>query len=309
MYLKDHGLVHKKAGEVIETVSSRNLEIALLAFYDGTEIIHHSLLKNSKWAIGPDEGWDALEFIYILSGELVLNLDKSNLSIKKGDYLKAIPIKKDCFFTAKVDTEFLYVTSQPVFHHYSHTIQKFRNLAIEVEQKDGYTAEHCNRIMKLSLLVADVMQLSAKELYQLNLGSFLHDIGKIKVPDHVLNKPGKLTDSEWAIMKSHPIYGKIIMEETKFPSLVEAAPIVEQHHERYDGKGYPYGLQKNEILIGASIVSVVDSYDAMTTDRVYRKALSIEEAFSEIQEGKESQFHPDVVDAFFSIEQKILEKE
>lgn len=163
--------------------------------------------------------------------------------------------------------------------------------------------------MKLSLLVADVMQLSAKELYQLNLGSFLHDIGKIKVPDHVLNKPGKLTDSEWAIMKSHPIYGKIIMEETKFPSLVEAAPIVEQHHERYDGKGYPYGLQKNEILIGASIVSVVDSYDAMTTDRVYRKALSIEEAFSEIQEGKESQFHPDVVDAFFSIEQKILEKE
>lgn len=83
MYLKDHGLVHKKAGEVIETVSSRNLEIALLAFYDGTEIIHHSLLKNSKWAIGPDEGWDALEFIYILSGELVLNLDKSNLSIKK----------------------------------------------------------------------------------------------------------------------------------------------------------------------------------------------------------------------------------
>lgn len=305
MYYDDYGIMYKTAGEVIEKVSNKDLEIGLMASFDGTEIIHHKLLKNSNWVIGPDDGWSALEFIYIITGELILTTDSTKLTLKKGDYLQALPVKKDCFFTAAVDTEFLYISSQPVFHHYSNIIQKFRDLAIEVEKKDGYTADHCSRIMRLSILLGEKMNLDTKELYQLNLGSFLHDIGKIKVPDHVLNKPGKLTKQEWRIMKSHPIYGRVILEESSFPSLLEASPIVEQHHERYNGTGYPYGLKKNEILTGAAIIAVADSYDAMTTDRVYRKALSKDEAFDEIKKGKETLYHPDVVDMFFAVEDKL----
>jgi HD-GYP domain-containing protein (c-di-GMP phosphodiesterase class II) len=305
MEIEEYGIVLKKNGQVIEKVSSNSLEIGLMSSFDGTEVIHHKLSKNSNWALGPDDGWNALEFIYILSGELILILNQQKKYLKSGDYLKAIPIKKDCFFTTETGAEFLYITSQPVFHHYSNTVQKFKNLAVAVEEKDGYTAEHCSRIMNLSMIIGKEMNLDAKALYQLNLGAFLHDIGKIKIPDNILNKPGSLTDKEWATMKKHPSFGRLIIEESNFPTLLEAAPIVEQHHERFNGSGYPNRLSKDDILIGSYIVAVVDSFDAMTTDRVYRKGMSNEEAFSEIQKGKETLYHPDVVDIFFSINEKI----
>jgi HD-GYP domain-containing protein (c-di-GMP phosphodiesterase class II) len=305
MGIEEYGLIFQKNGQVIEKVSTNTLEIGLMASFDGTEVIHHKLAKNSSWALGPDEGWEALEFIYILSGVITLILDQEKILLSPGDSLKAVPIKKDCFFTTEMGGEFLYVTSQPVFHHYSNTVQRFKNLAVAVEEKDGYTAEHCSRIMNLSMLIGKAMNLDAKSLYQLNLGSFLHDLGKIKVPDHILNKPGSLTSDEWVIMKQHPSFGREILEESNFPTLLEAAPIVEQHHERFNGSGYPFGLSKANILVGSYIVAVVDSFDAMTTDRVYRKGMSNDEAFSEIQRGRGTLYHPDVVDIFFLINNKI----
>lgn len=306
MNLAEFGLIYQKSNDVVEKVTLNGIEIGLMSSFDGTEVIHHKLHKNARWVIGPEEGWYALEFIYVLSGVLILCLEEEKIYLKPGDRLSAVPIKKDCFFTTHVGADFLYITSQPVFHNYSNTIQKFKELAISVEKKDGYTVEHCSRIKSLSMVIGEHIGLNNKELYQLNLGSFLHDIGKINIPDRVLKKPGKLTSDEWNIMKSHPTQGRMILEESNFPYLLEAAPIVEQHHERFDGSGYPYGIKNKEILIGSSIVAVVDSYDAMTTDRVYRKGMKKEEAFEEIYKGKGTLYHPDVVDTFFAVEDKII---
>ncbi|WP_062353927.1 HD-GYP domain-containing protein [Bacillus kwashiorkori] len=301
MHFKEHGVILKKAGEAIEKVSYRGMDIELLASYDGTEIIKHYLHKGARWSVGPTPNWDALEFIYILSGELHLLIDENQYQLNSGDYVKMLPIKSTCIFQADENTEFIYATSKPVFHSYSQTIEQLKDLGIAVEEKDGYTADHCSRIMRISMLIGERLKLRATELLYLNLGAFLHDIGKIHIPDSILQKPEKLTKEEWDEIKKHPIYGHDILTQTNLPSLIQAAKIVEQHHERYDGKGYPYGLKENEITIGASIVSVADSYDAMTTDRVYRKALTEEEALAQLIEGSGSMYNPEVVQAFLSI--------
>jgi HD-GYP domain-containing protein (c-di-GMP phosphodiesterase class II) len=302
----ESGIIHRKNGQAIEkVVTSKGLELSLLASGDGTEIIHHRLAAGYQWAIGPEEGWNALEFFLVLSGKLLWKLPDGEVTIHAGHSISATPVRKYSIFVAEVDSEFLYVSSSPVFHHYSQAVQEMMELAVSVEQKDGYTADHCQRIMKLSMLVGETMGLSSNQLYELNFGAFFHDVGKVKVPEAILGKPSALTVEEWAIMKLHTVYGRQMLEEMKLPYLRNAATIIEQHHERYDGSGYPHGLQGEEISIGAAIIAVVDSYDAMTTNRVYRKGRSKEEALIEIEKGSGSLYRSDVVNAFFSVSNKI----
>jgi HD-GYP domain-containing protein (c-di-GMP phosphodiesterase class II) len=309
MQFQDYGIIFNKNGESIEKVTYKGMDIELLASYDGTEVIMHYLDKGKRWAIGTSEGWNALEFIYVLSGSLVANIENIKFQINKGDYIKMTPIKNTCIFQAIEPTQFIYVCSKPVFQNYSILVEQLKQLGIDVEKKDGYTADHCTRIMNISMLLGEQLHLSQNELYVLNLGSFMHDIGKLKVPDHILQKPGKLSEEEWEIIKKHPIYGHDILMETKLPILMEAAKIVEQHHERYDGSGYPYGLKGEEILISAAIVAVADSLDAMTTDRPYRKALTWEEAVAEIVKGSGTLYNPRVVEAFLAIEKNLRRKD
>ncbi|MCU9615130.1 HD-GYP domain-containing protein [Caldibacillus lycopersici] len=306
MHFKDFGVIFKNTGESIEKVTLRGMNIELLASYDGTEIIKIHLLTGMRWGIGPSDGWDALEYIHILEGKLQIHTGPNKIVASTGDYLKMIPIKNVCLFQAIEDTMLLYITSKPVFHNFSNELENYKQIANSVEEKDGYTFGHCNRIMNISMMLGEKLNLSSQELYQLNIGAFLHDVGKIKIPDSILLKPGKLTDEEWEQIKMHPIYGHNFLVESGYPFLINAAKIVEQHHERYDGSGYPYGLKGDEILIGSAIVAVVDSYDAMTSDRIYRKALSKEQAITELRNGSGSLYHPDVVQAFISIKDKIF---
>jgi len=305
MHFKDFGLIFSQANEVIERVTYKGMEVDLLASYDGTEVIKIHIHKGSRWGIGPSEGWQALEFVYVLSGNLVIHIDQYKIPAFPGDSIRSMPIKEICMFLANEESQLLYISSRPVFHHFSQVLEEYRQLGISVEEKDGYTYHHCERIMKISMLLGEQLELSSNELYQLNLGAFLHDVGKVNIPDEILLKPGKLTDEEWAIIKMHPVYGAEILENSGYPFLIEAAKIVEQHHERYDGNGYPYGLKGEEILLGSSIVAVVDSYDAMTTDRIYRKALTHEQALQEIINGSGSLYNPKVVQAFISIKDNI----
>lgn len=293
------------AGEFIETVNFKGLQISLVAAGDGTEIIHHKLQPGSSWAMSPEEGWEGLEFFYVLKGKLVYQTDDELTEVKAGQSFYECPIKKYSIFHAEEITEFIYVSSQPVFHHYSQLSRDLMELTISIEEKDGYTVDHCERIKYYSMLVGEALNLNSKQMVRLNLGSFFHDAGKVKVPLHILQKPGKLTDEEWEEMKKHTTYGKELLEETRIPVLREVALIVEQHHERYDGKGYPKNLKGDEIEIEAAIISVVDSFDAMTTDRVYKKAKSKEEALEEIIQNKGQMYNPLVVDTFISIKEKI----
>lgn len=300
-----HGMVHLQNDQAIETVKLKGTELSLIISGDGTEVIRHRLNSGYRWAMGPEDGWDALESIIIVNGSLTWHLPEGKVTVKTGDTLFAAPVKEDLFFTADEDCEFLYICSRPVFHNYSNVLQEMKELTISVEQKDGYTADHCQRIMELSMMVGHELRLSPSQLYHLNLGSFLHDIGKVKVPEEILNKPSKLTADEWEIMKQHTTFGREIIEETQLSNLTNSALIVEQHHERYDGTGYPHQLKGDQILIESAIVSVVDSYDAMTTDRVYSKGRPKEVALAEIMKGRETLYHPQVVDAFISISDKI----
>ena len=133
----------------------------------------------------------------------------------------------------------------------------------------------------------------------LEFGSLLHDIGKIGVPDAILRKPAKLTDEEWIRMREHPLHGQQILRGIEF--LEGAARVVAQHHEKWDGSGYPLGLKSEEIDICARIFAVADAFDAITSDRVYRKAQSYEAAARELEEWVNRQFDPKVVEAFHRV--------
>ncbi|MFD2446644.1 HD domain-containing phosphohydrolase [Bacillus sp. CGMCC 1.16607] len=306
---------HQKEGSVvgfineksfIETVHMKGLQISLIASGDGTEIIYHKLDPDTRWCLEPSEGWDALEYLHVLSGELKLQTDAGFEPIKAGDSFYKVPVSEYHIFQAKGTTEFLYVTSQPIFHHYSKITKEFMDLAVSIEEKDGYTVDHCHRINRLSMLVGETLGLKTKQILRLNIASFLHDVGKLKIPLEILLKPGKLTSEEWEIMKQHSTYGREILEETNLPLLRNAGIVVEQHHERYDGKGYPKGLKGEEISIEAAIISVVDSFDAMTTDRVYKKGMTRDEAFDELLRCKGTMYHPDIVDVFLTLKDKII---
>jgi HD-GYP domain-containing protein (c-di-GMP phosphodiesterase class II) len=138
-----------------------------------------------------------------------------------------------------------------------------------------------------------------QEWVDMQRGSLLHDVGKIGVSDTILLKPGKLTDDEWGLMRKHPEIGYNMLRQVKF--LQGPAEIILAHHERWDGGGYPKGLHEDEILLGARIFTVVDTFDSMTSDRPYRKALSTLEAMNEIMRCSGSQFDPLVVEAFLDI--------
>lgn len=174
-----------------------------------------------------------------------------------------------------------------------------RALTAALETRDSETHGHSERVVSYSLRLGREYGLSRDDMKALEFGSLLHDIGKIGVPDSILRKPGKLTDEEWVRMKEHPLHGQQILRGIEF--LQGAARVVAQHHEKWDGSGYPLGLHDSEIDVCARIFSVADAFDAITSDRVYRRGKSYEAAAEELDEWAGRQFDPKVVEAFHRV--------
>ncbi|MFZ0485071.1 MAG: HD domain-containing phosphohydrolase [Desulfobacterales bacterium] len=172
-------------------------------------------------------------------------------------------------------------------------------LARTVDAKSSWTAGHSTRVTEMALKIGVVLALSPKKLDDLHRAALLHDIGKVGVPVAILDKPGALDDEEYGIIKKHPSIGARILEP--IASYKEIIPMVLQHHERYDGKGYPGGFSGVEIDIGARILAVADTFDAVKSDRPYRKGWALERAIDLITEEAGRQFDPDVVDAFLTV--------
>lgn len=169
-------------------------------------------------------------------------------------------------------------------------------LAETIEAKDPYTRGHCGRVRELAVGLARAADIDEAELERLEYGALLHDIGKIGVPEAVLSKNGPLDDGEWKLLQQHTIVGETILSPLEFFSPV--LTIVRNHHERFDGTGYPDRLAGDRIDIAARIVTVVDAYDAMTTSRPYRSALAREGALERLEAGADSQFDPELVRVF-----------
>jgi response regulator RpfG family c-di-GMP phosphodiesterase len=177
--------------------------------------------------------------------------------------------------------------------------QTIQGLALALEAKDRYTHGHSENVTRLCDATARAMHLDEAFCAVLRQAAVLHDIGKIGISSSILNKPSQLTAEEYEVIKSHPRMGRRIMEPISF--LKESVPLVYHHHERWDGQGYPDGLRGEEIPLGSRIMQVADTYDAMTSDRAYRKGLSHESAVAEIKRFAGAQYDPRCVEAFLAV--------
>lgn len=163
-------------------------------------------------------------------------------------------------------------------------------ITFALDTRDPYTGGHSQRVSDMALEVCNILNLASIESEKIHIAAHLHDIGKIGVPDAVLQKEGKLSEEEWSQMKKHPEFGANILNKSH--SLSQLSEIVLMHHERYDGKGYPFGKSGTEIPLGSRIIAICDSIDAMTSNRCYRKSLGFEVCFTEIQKNLGKMYDP-----------------
>jgi putative nucleotidyltransferase with HDIG domain len=177
-------------------------------------------------------------------------------------------------------------------------LQFIETMAQALDARDPYTAGHSQRVSDYSTAIARDLNLPAEEVEVIRIGALLHDIGKIGVADAVLQKPDRLTNEEFELIKLHPQIGKRILE--RVARFQDYLPIVELHHENQDGSGYPFGLEGSEIPLGARIVHVSDAYDAMTSSRAYRVAMSQERVVGILRGCSTTQFDPEIVEVWLS---------
>jgi putative two-component system response regulator len=178
-------------------------------------------------------------------------------------------------------------------------LNSIKSLALALEAKDKYTSGHSQRVADIAVEIAQKLDMPPKEVEQLRFASLVHDIGKIGIKESVINKKEGLTDDEYAYISTHSVIGENIL--TPVIEDEEILKMVRHHHERYDGRGYPDGLSAEQIPLGARILTVADMFDAMTSDRPYRKSVSPEMAINELRKHTATQFDPQVVDAFIGI--------
>lgn len=178
-------------------------------------------------------------------------------------------------------------------------LETIKALSSSVDAKDRYTNGHSQRVAHYALNIADRMELTTRQMENIKIAATLHDIGKIGIRDDILNKPGKLTVEEYAVIKEHPRIGANILDEVRF--LKGVSDIILHHHERFDGKGYPDGISGDKIAIEDAILSIADTFDAVTTDRPYRAAKTADQAMGIILDESGKQFTPEVVEVFEKI--------
>ena len=185
---------------------------------------------------------------------------------------------------------------EEIDHLYNETVQ---TLGAVLDLRDNETAGHAQRVCRYTVETGRVMGFAERVLKEFARGALLHDIGKIGIPDAILNKPSRLTAEEYDLMKKHPEYGWAVLRQV--PGMKSASLVILHHHENFDGRGYPGGLKQEEIPIGSRIVSVIDAFDAMVSNRPYRQGLPFEEAERRLVESAGTQFDPEVVRHFLPL--------
>ncbi|ANU18291.1 phosphohydrolase [Planococcus maritimus] len=282
-------------GKHLETIENGSTTLSLLATGSGLELMKQSIQKDKTFILIPSEAAEAQEFYYIVDGAIQTDIDERPIRLEADDFFSCKDLESPVSFTVVETVTLLSVSTMPIFHYVSEMIGELRKIGKKVEEKDRYTYNHSSRVANYAVKTAAKMKLSRERMESLFLASMLHDIGKINVPEEVLKKPSKLTDEEFALIKKHPGDGADMIRDTPYKDI---ADIVEQHHERVNGRGYPFGLKGDEILDEAKIIGVCDTFDAMTEDRAYRSAFTAEYAMDELERLIGIQYEEEVVKAF-----------
>ncbi|MCQ2770873.1 MAG: HD-GYP domain-containing protein [Clostridia bacterium] len=222
-------------------------------------------------------------------------------SLETPDYQELEYLRKNLENEVKRQTEVIYKKELEISKL---SLEIVRALADAIDAKDEYTKGHSARVAQYSVKLAEKIGMSDDDISRLRYIAVLHDVGKIGIPDIVLNKPGRLTEEEFQIIKSHTTIGFDILKN--ITTLEEVDYIAQSHHERFDGSGYPLGLKGTDIPFMSRIISIADSYDAMSTNRVYRDSLSREVIREELIKGKGTQFDPALVDEFLELFDNML---
>jgi len=294
-----HGLVIHEEGHCLERVRKKSTEISLLARGDGPEVMLQTIAPGSRITVPADNNGGGFEFYFILAGSLEADLvGEDRIVARRGQYITGGRHTKDVYLRTETGVTLLYVSSRPVFHELSDEINQLLTLAEAIDGKDPLLRNHCRRLQRLALAVGEELHLPPGRIELLIYAAFLHDVGKADLPEHVLQKTGPLTAEDWVHIRRHPTAGRTRLEATY---LKDAGMIVEQHHERVDASGYPFGLKDEDTLVEAQIVAAVDAFDAMISDRPYRPKMTIDEAFAELRRCAGTQFNPAVVEALIKV--------
>ena len=294
------GMTVRNHDDAEERIAKNATSLDLLASSEGIEITRQKITSWKHFYLRATDEWSGFELMYVLEGTLTIeDPDHGDIPLHVGDFIHHNGLPDKVYFRVETDVELLMVSSSPSFHLGQSEIQDMVSLAKSVEEKDEATEGHCKRLERLAVLTSERLGLSGQQLIDVSFGAYLHDIGKVNVPDEILNKTGALSKEEWEDMRKHPDHGAEMLREKEI--LQGAAEIVRAHHERFDGNGYPKGLRGTEIQIGARVVAVVDAYDAITSARPYQTAQAKRDAINELKRGAGSQFDPDVVRAFIEV--------
>jgi len=268
-------------------------EYILLHQSNEFEVIEKNLVKGALIICRTDETADNLNFYYIVSG-CIIDSD-SNETYCNGATLRFKDLDKAMIFEVLEDTKMIWTTHKPLYDKLHLENQAIIHLLDSIQKKDAYTKEHSLRVTAYARTLAKLCGLNGREIYNIVMGALSHDLGKIEIEDAILNKPGKLTSEEFEIIKGHVQHG---YNRANQHLTLEQAAIVYSHHERLDGSGYPRGLKGAEIPEGAKLLAVVDSYDAMSSDRPYRKGMAVDIALAELRAGIGTLYKKIYVDEF-----------
>lgn len=277
------------AEEALELLRSEQFDLLLtdqaMPGLSGIELAEHTA------RIHPDMP------IVLLTGHTDVELAKASLQRGASDFVtKPINIRELPIVIERNLTRHRLLVTRLKDHQAQVLFEALKALASAVDAKDPYTARHSMRVTRLCMILADALGLSSEEKYLLELSAWMHDVGKIGVPDHILTKGSPLTKAEFEIMKIHAPKGGEIVRQIE--ELIQVSDVIRHHHERLDGRGYPDGLRGEAIPLLSRVILIADCFEAMTSDRSYRPSAGREHAFQELRRHAGTQFDPELVDVF-----------